>query len=218
VKLRLTREEEFFCTFVRQGLVAKIKTGATKDGRLLALQAQYFWDGGAYVEYGANITRSAGYSATGPYSIPNVKADSYCVYTNNPVGGPMRGFGMPEIHWAIEQSMDRLAEKLGLDPLEFRLKNCAKQGDVLLTGMVMHPIGLEECIQQVAKAIDWGRKSPPSAAHKKRGKGIAIMWKAPAQPGNAGSEAWLVFNEDATINLGVGGQEIGQGAFTIAAK
>jgi len=79
VKLRLTREEEFFCTFVRQEFQAKLKIGATQDGRLVALQAHYYWDGGAYVEYGGNITRAAGYSATGPYCIPNVKADSYCI-------------------------------------------------------------------------------------------------------------------------------------------
>lgn len=218
VKLRLTREEEFFCSFVRQALVAKVKIGATAAGRVLALQVEYYWDGGAYTEYGSNITRAAGYSSTGPYRIPNVKTDSYCCYTNHPAGGPMRGFGMPEIHWSIEQMMDRLAEKLELDPVQFRLMNCVEGGDEIVTGMTMHPIGLKDCIAQVAKAIDWGQKAPPSAAHKKRGKGIAIMWKAPAMPASAGSEAYLVFNEDATFNLAVGGQDLGQGAFTVAAQ
>jgi carbon-monoxide dehydrogenase large subunit len=216
--VRLTREEEFFCSFLRQGLVARVKIGATKEGKVLALKVAYYWDGGAYTEYGSNITRAAGYSSTGPYVIPNVWTDSYCVYTNNPTGGPMRGFGMPEIHWSIEQSMDRLAEQLGFDPVEFRLKNCVKTGDTIVTGMVMHPTGLTQCIEKVAQAIEWGSKDPPSAAHKKRGKGIAIMWKAPAMPHNPGSEAWLVFNEDASFNLGVGGQELGQGAFTVAAQ
>ncbi len=218
VKLRLTREEEFFCSFVRQALVAKVKVGASAEGKLLALQVEYYWDGGAYTEYGSNITRAAGYSSTGPYAIPNVHTDSYCVYTNHPAGGPMRGFGMPEIHWSIEQCMDQLAEKLQIDPVQFRLKNCVKGGDVIVTGMVMHPIGLSRCIEQVAEMIDWGNKPAPSAPHKRRGKGIAIMWKAPAMPQNASSEAWLVFNEDASFNLGLGGQELGQGAFTIAAQ
>jgi CO/xanthine dehydrogenase Mo-binding subunit len=218
VKLRLTREEEFFCTFVRQALVAKVKIGAKRDGRVLALQVEYYWDGGAYTEYGSNITRAAGYSSTGPYRIPNVKTDSYCCYTNNPAGGPMRGFGMPEIHWSIEQMMDRLAEKLGFDSVQFRLMNCVQGGDEIVTGMTMHPIGLKNCIEQVAKAIEWGKKPPPSGAHKLRGKGIAIMWKAPAMPANAGSEAYLVFNEDGTLNLALGGQELGQGAFTVAAQ
>ena len=101
VKVRLTREEEFYCAFVRQGLIAKTKVGAKKDGEILAMKTEYFWDAGAYTEYGVNITRASGYSSTGPYRIPNVEADSYCVYTNHPVGGPMRGFGMPEIHWGI---------------------------------------------------------------------------------------------------------------------
>jgi CO/xanthine dehydrogenase Mo-binding subunit len=83
--------------------------GMTKDGRITAMQNTYYWDAGAYTEYGVNITRAAGYSSTGPYFVPNVHADSLCVYTNHPIGGAMRGFGMPEIHWAIEQHIDRLA-------------------------------------------------------------------------------------------------------------
>jgi carbon-monoxide dehydrogenase large subunit len=218
VKVRLTREEEFFCAFVRQGLVARVKIGGTKAGKILALQVEYYWDAGAYTEYGVNITRAAGYSSTGPYNIPNVKTDSYCLYTNHPVGGPMRGFGMPEIHWSIEQSVDRLAEALSLDPVAFRLKNCVKDGDVIVTGMVMHPIGLAQCIEKVAEAIEWGKEEPPSAPHKRRGKGIAACWKAPAMPPNPGSEAWVRFNEDATVSVGVGGQELGQGTFTVAAQ
>jgi CO/xanthine dehydrogenase Mo-binding subunit len=218
VKVRMTREEEFFCCFVRQGLVAKVKIGGTSEGKILALQVEYYWDAGAYTEYGVNIVRAAGYSSTGPYNIPNVKTDSYCIYTNHPVGGPMRGFGMPEIHWSIEQSVDRLAEALGIDAVRFRLDNCVKGGDVIVTGMVMHPTGLSQCITRVAQAVDWGKASPPPLAHKRRGKGIAACWKAPAMPPNPGSEAWVRFNEDATVSIGVGGQELGQGAFTVAAQ
>ena len=116
VKLVMTREEEFYTTFVRQGLVAHIKMGMTEDGRITAMQNTYYWDAGAYTEYGVNIPRAAGYSSTGPYFVPNVHADSYCVYTNHPIGGAMRGFGMPEIHWAIEQHIDRMATQVGLDP------------------------------------------------------------------------------------------------------
>ncbi len=218
VKVRMTREEEFFCTFVRQGLVAKVRIGGTKDGQILALQVEYYWDAGAYTEYGVNITRAAGYSSTGPYTIPNVHTDSYCVYTNHPVGGPMRGFGMPEIHWSIEQSVDRLAEALGIDPVEFRLRNCVRGGDEIVTGMVMHPVGMVECIQKAAQSIGWGKKEPPSAPHKRRGKGLAACWKAPAMPPDAGSEAWIRCNEDGTVTVGIGGQELGQGVQTVAAQ
>ncbi len=218
VKLRLTREEEFFTTFVRQGLIARTKIGATKDGKILAMKTEYFWDAGAYTEYGVNITRASGYSSTGPYEIPNVHADSYCVYTNHPVGGAFRGFGMPEIHWGIEQIIDLLAEKIGIDKVEFRLKNCVREGSIIATGSKMHPVGLSECIEKAAAAINWGKKEPASAPHKRRGRGLAIMWKAPAMPPNAGSSAWVRFNENATVTVGIGGQEIGQGAFTVMAQ
>ena len=218
IKLRLTREEEFFTNFVRQRLIISLKIGCDKDSNLLALQNKMIWDGGASTEYGVNITRAGGYSSSGPYDIPNVKTDSYCVYTNNVVGGPYRGFGMSELHTGIEQCVDELAEKMGMDKVEFRLRNCVQAGDTLVTGMTMHPTGIKECIQKAAQAIDWGKKSEPDAPHKKRGKGIAIMWKAPAMPPNAGSSALIELTDDGTVNLSVGGQEIGQGTFTVAAQ
>lgn len=218
VKLRLTREEEFFTAFVRQGVVAHFKMGCDASGRLLAMENRFYWDGGAYTEYGVNITRASGYSSSGPYNVPNVKTDSYCVYTNHPVGGPMRGFGMPEMHAGLEQCIDELAHAIQMDPVEFRKINCVKAGDTLVTGMKMHPTGLAECLAKAAQAINWGRKDPPSAPHKRRGKGIALMWKAPAMPPNAGSSAKVSLNEDGTVTVSVGGQEIGQGSFTIAAQ
>jgi carbon-monoxide dehydrogenase large subunit len=218
VKLRLTREEEFYTNFVRQGLIIKLKIGCDKDGRLLAMENTMYWDGGASTEYGVNITRAGGYSSTGPYDIPNVKTDSICVYTNHPIGGAYRGFGMSELHTGIGQCMDILAEKIGMDKVEFNKLNCVEQGDILVTGMVMHPTGIRECIDKAAKAINWGRAEKPSAPHKRRGKGIALAWKAPAMPPNAGSSSRVSFNEDGTITVSVGGQEIGQGAFSVAAQ
>jgi CO/xanthine dehydrogenase Mo-binding subunit len=218
VKLRLTREEEFYTAFVRQGLIAHYKMGCDKEGNLLATEVRYYWDAGAYTEYGVNISRASGYSSTGPYRVPNVKADSYCIYTNHPVGGPMRGFGMPEIHVGLEQCIDDLAHAIQMDAVEFRKKNCVKGGDIIVTGMVMHPNGLYECIDKASKAIDWGRSNPASSPNKRRGKGIASMWKAPAMPPNAGSSAEIRFSEDGTIGVSLGGQEIGQGTFTVMAQ
>jgi CO/xanthine dehydrogenase Mo-binding subunit len=218
VKLLLTREEEFFTAFVRQGLVAYFKLGCDEHGRLLAMENNFFWDGGAYTEYGVNITRASGYSSSGPYEVPNIKTDSYCVYTNHPVGGPMRGFGMPEMHAGLEQCIDELAQQIGIDAVEFRRINCLKTGSTLVTGSKMHPTGLPQCIAKTAEAIGWGKKAPPSAPHKRRGKGLALMWKAPAMPPNAGSSAWVELAEDGTINVGVGGQDLGQGVFTVAAQ
>jgi CO/xanthine dehydrogenase Mo-binding subunit len=218
VKLRMTREEEFVGTSVRQSLVARTKIGCDAEGDLLAMETQYYFGGGAYNDYGVNIARAAGYSCTGPYLIPNVKGDSYCVYTNQPIGSAMRGFGMPEIHWGIEQIMDQLAEKIDMDPAEFRRRNCVRSGATILTGMQMLPIDLVACIDRATEAIAWGKKEKASAPHKKRGKGIAIMWKAPAMPPNPGSAAIVRFNEDATVNVSIGAQDLGQGAFTVVSQ
>ncbi len=135
------------------------------------METEYYFGGGAYNDYGVNIARAAGYSCTGPYLIPNVKGDSYCVYTNQPVGSAMRGFGMPEIHWGIEQIMDQLAEKVGLDPAEFRRQNCVKTGETILTGMEMTPINLVECIDRATEAINWGKDEVPSDLAQKAGQG-----------------------------------------------
>ena len=230
VKLRLTREEEFHTTFVRQGLIAYIKMGMSRDGRITAMQNRFYWDGGASTEYGTNITRVAGYSGTGPYYVPNIHVDSMCVYTNHPVGGAMRGFGMPEIHWGIEQHIDQMAHGLGLDPVQVRLLNCLKEGDETLTGMIMHPTGLSQCIEKAAAAIGWtspcaSEARPPLLAgegghtpHKRRGKGLAAMWKAPAMPPNPGSSATVRMNEDGTATVSIGGVDIGQGALTAMAQ
>lgn len=218
VRLVLTREEEFTTTFVRQGLVAHFKLGCDAEGRLQAMENTYYWDAGGYAEYGVNMTRAGGYSGTGPYNVPNVSIDSLCVYTNHPVGGPMRGFGMPELHVGLEQCIDELAKEAGLDAVTFRKRNVINGGDTLATGMTMHPTGLSACIDRVAEAIQLGHTPPPSAPNRLRGKGLAIMWKAPAMPPNAGSSARVALNEDGTVTVHVGGQEIGQGTFTVMAQ
>ncbi len=218
VKLLLTREEEFYTNFVRQGLVITVKVGCDKNGRLVALKNTMYFDGGGSTEYGVNVTRAAGYSSSGPYDIPNVQTDSICVYTNHPIGGAYRGFGMSELHTGIDQAVDELAEKAGIDRVEFLKLNGVKGGDVLDTGMVMHPNGLLECIDNVAKSIRWNEDKKPSSPNKVRGKGIAIAWKAPAMPPNAGSSAWVELAEDGKVTVGLGGQEIGQGTFTAMAQ
>ncbi len=218
VKLRLTREEEFYTNFVRQGLIINLKVGCDDQGRLLAMENLMYWDGGASTEYGVNITRAGGYSSTGPYDIPNVKTDSLCVYTNHPIGGAYRGFGMSELHTAVDQCMDELAEKIGIDKVAFHKLNCVREGDKLVTGMTMHANGLVECIEEVSKALKWGEEAAASAPNRRRGRGIALAWKAPAMPPNAGSSARLQLNEDGTVTLAIGGQEIGQGSFTVAAQ
>lgn len=218
VKLTYTREEDMVCSFVRQGCLARIKTGVKKDGRIVAEENTFYWEGGAYTEYGVNITRAGGYASTGPYDIPNVKADSYCVYTNQPVGGPYRGFGMSEIHFAIEQNLDMVAAELGIDPVEFRKINAIKEGGHTVTGQQLFNVGITKCIEAVEKDIEWGKKEKPSGPNKVRGKGIACMYKAPSQPNNVASSALIKINEDGTANLLVTAMDIGQGSNTALAQ
>jgi carbon-monoxide dehydrogenase large subunit len=218
IKLILTREEEFFTNFVRQGLSIHVKVGCDKDGNLLALKNMMYWDGGASTEYGTNVTRAGGYSSSGPYDIPNVSTDSICVYTNHPIGGAYRGFGMSELHTGIDQAMDELAEKVGMDKVAFLKKNAVEEGDTLVTGMTMHANGIQQCIDNVSKSLNFSAKEAASSPDRLRGKGIAIMWKAPAMPPNAGSSAWVELAEDGNVTVGLGGQEIGQGTFTVMAQ
>jgi len=215
IKLTYSREDEFQNAYVRQGLHAKIKTAVNKDGKITAVQNEFVWDGGAYTEYGVNIAKAAGYASAGPYDIDNVWTDSYCVYTNHPVGGPYRGFGMCEIHFGIEQNLDIIAEKLGITPVEIRRINGMKPGGTTGTGEVVSTSGLMECLDSVVQDIKIHEKSKPTSPKKVRGKGIACGWKAPSMPNNAASSAVIKLNEDGTAHLLVSAQDIGQGSDTV---
>ena len=216
VMMEYTREEEFVNSYVRQGLYTKIKTAVRKsDGKFLAVQNNFYWDGGAYTEYGVNIVKASGFASTGPYEFDNVKTDAYCVYTNNPVGGPYRGFGMCEIHFGIEQYIDEVAKEIGMDPIEIRRVNGLAPGKSTGTGEIMKSCGFLEALDQVAEAIQYDKPcDPPSGPHKVRGKGIAGGWKSPSQPTNAGSAAIIRMNEDGTFFLMTSGHDIGQGSDT----
>lgn len=218
VKVIWSRDQEFYNTYQRQGVHARIKVGVKKDGTLTTLEQILYWDAGAYVEYGANVVNAAGLSATGPYRIPNVKIDSVCVYTNLPPGGPYRGFGYSEFIFGLESHLNEIAEKLNIDPVEFRKKNAILEGDTLAYGAKMNPNGLIEAIDKVAAEIEWGKKEYSADPNKVIGKGFALLWKAPAMPPNASSSAFLKFNEDASLNILVSGMEIGQGYLTVMAQ
>lgn len=209
VRIVFNREEDMQGTFTRQALYAHLKTGVRKDGRITALEYKMIWDGGAYTEYGVNIVRAAGYSSTGAYDIPNVKTDSYCVYTNNSIGGPVRGFGMCEMQWGIERQIEEIAKELKRDPLEVRLINGMKDGSTTAAGQVVKHVGFDKCLKVVAEQIGWGKKEG-----KYRGKGIAGLVKCPAQPSNASSSAIIRINEDGTAHVMVGATEMGQGMLT----
>jgi carbon-monoxide dehydrogenase large subunit len=218
VKLRWTREQEFYNTYQRQAVVAKLKIGVNHDGTITAIEHTLYWDAGAYVEYGANVVNAVGLSATGAYRVPNVKIDSYCIYTNLPPGGPYRGFGYSEFHFGLESHLTRIAKRIGMDPVELRRRNAIREGDELPYGAGMNPSGLLDAIDRAAEAIGWGEEEASDDPDKAIGKGFSLMWKAPAMPPNASSSAFLKFSEDGSINISVSGMEIGQGYLTVMAQ
>jgi CO/xanthine dehydrogenase Mo-binding subunit len=209
VKLVLTREEVFTASSVRQPLIAEIKTGVKKDGQIVARECRLIWDSGAYCDIGPHISRNAGITSAGPYKIPNVRVDSYTLYTNNSVSGSFRGLGMPQVTFAIESHMDTIAERLGMDPLEFRLKNAVEEGSISATGQVLHSVGLKECLQKAAKQGGWGRKKEG----KLTGIGIACVHKITSTP--TSSCAFVKVNADATVEVLTSGVDLGQGSNTV---
>ena len=218
VKLLWSRAQEFYNTYQRLGVTAKIKMGATKQGRITALDFRLHWDAGAYVEYGANVVNAAGLSASGPYKVDNISVDSMCTYTNLPPCGAYRGFGYSEFLFGLESHITRIAQQLGLDPVEFRKRNAISEGDTLPYGAHMNPNGIRQAIEKVEKEIAWGRKEKSRDQGKAIGKAVVCFWKSPAMPPNASSSAFLKFNEDGSVNILVSGMEIGQGLLTVMAQ
>ncbi len=221
VKIVMSRMEEFNSVPVRQGLYSKLKTGVTKEGKIVAFESEYLWDSGANADYGVNVTRAAATAGAGPYEVDNVKLDSKTVYTNKIFGTAYRGFGHLEILWAVERQMDLVAEEIGMSPYDIRMKNGLKRGSVTITG---EHIGeshgkVLECLEAVAEEIDYeNRSSDDLPDGKKRGKGLALLHKAPAMPTDTGTAAFLKFNENGTLNLTVSLTDYGQGTYTALAQ
>ncbi len=155
VKMVYTREEEFRATTVRHPYITKYKTGVKKDGTLVARQVEIISDCGAYVSWGESTLSKASIHAAGPYRIPNVWTDGYLVYTNNNIGGAMRGFGVPQMGFAYEVHTDTVAAVLGMDPVEFRLKNILVDNSPLPTGQVLEVVTLTETIQRAIELAGW---------------------------------------------------------------
>ncbi len=213
VKIVLTREEEFL-TISRHGSKTTIKTGVKKNGTLVAREMAVHFDTGAYADIGPVVSKNIGFSAGGPYRIPNVKIDSFCVYTNKVPAGAMRGFGVPQVAWAYEQQMDIIAEKLGMDPLEFRRMNVLRKGDIFHTGEVIEDIGFDRLLDKVSIGIDWGRQKVREIKRiRSSGKGIAISLKSTATPST--SSAYIKMNSDGSVTLMCNTVEMGQGSRTV---
>lgn len=215
VKIMLSREEVFY-TVTKHATIYKIKTGMKEDGTIVARECEMIWDTGAYGDIGPRVTKKAGSTLGGPYNIPNILINSYCVYTNKPPAGAYRGLGVPQSAWAYECHIDMIAEKLGIDPLEIRRKNLLDEGGIFATGEILYSIGLRESLEKAAEGINWKDKlerKPERDGKKFRGKGIACFIKSTLTPSN--SSAMVKINEDGSLTVITAAVEMGQGADTV---
>lgn len=216
VRVVLSREEVFY-TITKHAAVIRMKTGVKNDGRLVARECEIHLDTGAYAEIGPRVAKKSGYTAAGPYKIPNLKIDSYSVYTNKPPAGAFRGFGVSQSAWAVESQMDIIAAALKIDPVELRKRNGYDEGDKFVTEETLRAVGLKECVDQVAKSIGWGKTDgEKTSANLRRGKGLACMIKATITPSI--SCAMVKLNEDASLSIYTGTVEMGQGSETVLAQ
>src|SRR5207237_5507974 len=154
VKVSLTMEEQFF-TITKHASTFRIKSGVTRDGRIVARDCEVWWNGGAYADIGPRVTQKSGFTAPGPYDIQDVSIDSYALYTNLPPAGALRGFGIPQLVWAYESHTDLLARELGIDPVEFRRKNILRNGRPQATGTAMQDAAIAQVLETVAARMNW---------------------------------------------------------------
>jgi CO/xanthine dehydrogenase Mo-binding subunit len=214
----LSREEVFLTAHCHASVV-KIKTGVKRDGTIVARHVEGFYDTGAYALTGPSTTKNGGEVSGGPYRIAHQDLTTYCVYTNTPPTGPYRGFGVPQVCWAYESQMDDIARRLGIDPLELRLKNLVQEGDRFVTGDTLVSVGIAECVKRAAQAVGWQGKQEQEKRElqgKVRGKGLAVMIKTTMTPSN--SSALVRLNADGSAVLLTSSVEIGQGTQTSLAQ
>lgn len=207
VKVLLTREEEFSATRPRHPTKITCKLGVTRDGTIVAQQITSIFDSGAYADDGPGVAGFGSLMARGPYRVPNFELKGTCVYTNKVKTGAFRGFGNPQTTFARESTMDIAAEKIGMDPLEFRKRNAMNSGDLSVGGQVVESVGIQECLDRAAEAAAWGK--PKGSAL--RGRGIASVNHI---SGLLTVSSIVTVNEDGTISLHVGIMDVGQGVDT----
>ncbi|MBI4528726.1 MAG: xanthine dehydrogenase family protein molybdopterin-binding subunit [Deltaproteobacteria bacterium] len=211
VKMVMTRSEEFTSAAGSTPPLVRVRTGVMKDGTLVAREVDYVWNTGAYAEGLAPCNRAIK-DGTGPYRVPHVRVTSTLVYTNKVRGTQLRGLGVPEGIFAIESQMDMIAKRLGIDPLELRMKNLLDEGDTNSMGDVVYSIGLKECLRRAAEAIGWGEPKQENI-----GRGLAVVAKSPTTQASI-SGAYVQLNEDGSAQVLVGASEIGQGAVVVLSQ
>ena len=215
VKISLTMEEQFF-TLTKHAATLRIKSAVTRDGRITARECEVWWNGGAYADIGPRITQKSGFTAPGPYDIEHVRIDSYALYTNLPPAGALRGFGIPQLVWAYESHTDLIARELKVDPVELRRRNLLRDGRPQATGTVMKDAAIDKVLERTAARMDWNKPFARGAGTVRRGRGIAIGFKASISPTT--SVAIVNLYADGSCALYCSTVDMGQGSDTAMAQ
>jgi len=241
-----SREEEFIAARTRHPMVVRMKTGVKRDGTLTANEMYALSDTGAYGCHALTVTGNTGhksmalYVGDGPYrKSPNIRFYADVVYTNTVPSGAYRGYGVPQGYWPLDRHLEKIARALGLDPIEFRLKNALRAGEYhpFSTAWnegreprpeVIHTVGLEQCVAQGKAAIGWddkfgneqwhaGAGTTPSPT-KRKGIGVALVMQGTAIPYLDMGGASIKMNDDGSFNLLVGATDLGTGSDTVLAQ
>ena len=215
VKISLTMEEQFF-TITKHASTFRIKSGVSKDGRIVARECEVWWNGGAYADIGPRVTQKSGFTAPGPYDVQDVSIDSYEIYTNLPPAGALRGFGIPQLVWAYESHTDLLARELGIDPVEFRRKNLLREGRPQATGTLMKDAAIEKVLERVSSLMSWEKPFDRGTGTVRRGRGIAVGFKACIA--NTTSLAAVNINADGSVTVYTSCVDMGQASDTAMAQ
>jgi putative selenate reductase molybdopterin-binding subunit len=240
VRLEYTREEEFLASRSRHPMRVRMKTGVMRDGTLVANEMRVLSDTGAYGGHALTVAGNTGHKSMALYpgdaSEPNIRFHADVVYTNTPPAGAFRGYGVPQGYLPLDVHMERIARKLGFDPIEFRLQNAIKAGDehpfsrAWSEGREPRPeiirtCGLRECTAVGMRMVDWGRKRGNPAWHEipgkswlKRGIGFSAVMQGTAIPYLDMGSAHIKMNDDGSFNLLCGATDLGTGSDTVLAQ
>jgi CO/xanthine dehydrogenase Mo-binding subunit len=219
VAMRFTREESFQVSTKRHACKIRYTHGARKDGTLTAVRMDLIADAGAYVDYTSVVLPRMVIFGAGPYRVPNVMLEVRGFLTNNPVAGAMRGFGQPQVAFACERQMDRLADALSMDPWELRLKNVLGEGDLSATGQVLHGVTMRPLLEKARELMNRSTDERRLKTYEREGWGLACFYYGNGRtslpnPGVANARV----TEDGFIEVLVGSPDIGQGSNTLLAQ
>jgi CO/xanthine dehydrogenase Mo-binding subunit len=224
VRIIRSREESILTHVKRHPVIIRYRSGITRDGKLTAVHAEAIGDTGPYVNAGRDVMNFVAATLSGPYEIPNARLESFTVFTNNPICGAMRGYGIPQASFAYEAQMDALARSIGMDPLEIRLRNGLETGMQVPTGVTIREgRGMKICLQEAAQLSGWmehHKDNRQPAPHLRRGWGMASIWFSIGMGRNIPDHAaaTLEMTLDGSVILHTGAADMGQGAHTALAQ